>query len=78
MSVVAHSATLIPPSSLATVRRRRPIALIHPRPCRVRHCAQVKHEVRPFDGERPCHRSVIVQFIRKPVKDGSDKILLDL
>ena len=40
--------------------------------------AQVKHEARPFDGERPCHRSVIVQFIRKPVKDGSDKILLDL
>ena len=45
---------------------------------RVHHCAQVKHEVRPFDGERPCHRSVIVQFIRKPVKDGSDKMLLDL
>lgn len=44
----------------------------------VHHCAQVKHEVRPFDGERPCHRSVIVQFIRHPVKDGSDKILLDL
>eukprot|EP00964_Phaeocystis_antarctica_P084160 scaffold52983_cov74-Phaeocystis_antarctica.AAC.5 len=45
---------------------------------RVRRCAQVKHEVRPFDGERPCHRSVIVQFIRKPVKDGSDKMLIDL
>ena len=44
----------------------------------VHHCAQVKHEVRPFDGERPCHRSVLVQFIRHPVKDGSDKILLDL
>ena len=53
-----------------------------PTPDRPHACAtvraQVKHEVRPFDGERPCHRSVIVQFIRKPVKDGSDKILLDL
>lgn len=39
---------------------------------------KIKHEARAFDGKRPCHRSVLVQFIRKPVVDGSDKILLDL
>ena len=39
---------------------------------------KIKHEVRAFDGERPCHRSVLVQFIRMPVVDGSDKILLNL
>ena len=39
---------------------------------------KVKHEVRPFDGIRPCHRSVIVQFLRKPLRDGADKMLIEL
>ena len=33
----------------------------------------VKHEARAFDGSRPCSRDVIVNFIRKPLADGSDK-----
>ena len=33
----------------------------------------VKHEARAFDGSRPCSRDVIVNFIRKPLVDGSDK-----
>jgi len=33
----------------------------------------VKHEVRAFDGERPCYRDVIVNFVRKPLKSGNDK-----
>lgn len=36
----------------------------------------VKHEVRPFHREAgrsgPCHRDVIVNFVRKPLSDGSD------
>ena len=36
----------------------------------------VKHEVRPFHREAgrsgPCHREVIVNFVRKPLSDGSD------
>jgi len=32
----------------------------------------VKHEARAFDGKRPCHRDVIVSFVRKPLKDGTD------
>ena len=35
----------------------------------------VKHETRPFDGNRPAFRDVIVNFIRKPLVDGSDKKL---
>ena len=34
-----------------------------------------KHETRPFDGNRPALRDVIVNFIRKPLVDGSDKKL---
>jgi len=34
---------------------------------------KVKHEARAFDGSRPCSRDVIVNFIRKPLADGSDK-----
>jgi len=36
----------------------------------------VKHEARGFDGPRPCLRDVIVNFIRKPLSDGSDKMLV--
>lgn len=35
----------------------------------------VKHEARAFDGPRPCSRDVIVNFIRKPLSDGSDQII---
>ena len=34
----------------------------------------VKHEARGFDGPRPCYRDVIVNFIRKPLADGSDEL----
>ena len=37
----------------------------------------VKHEARAFDGERPCFRDVIVNFLRKPLKDGNDKKVID-
>uniref|UniRef100_A0A7S2D7C8 Uncharacterized protein n=1 Tax=Alexandrium andersonii TaxID=327968 RepID=A0A7S2D7C8_9DINO len=33
---------------------------------------EVKHEARGFDGQRPCKRDVLVNFVRKPLKDGSD------
>ena len=33
----------------------------------------VKHEARAFDGDRPCTRDVIVNFLRKPLNDGHDK-----
>ena len=83
-SKVAAQATPTPPSAHTDKPARGALLVtqlaytLRPHPCRVSRCAQVKHEARAFDGERPCHRSVIVQFIRKPVKDGSDKILLDL
>ena len=32
----------------------------------------LKHEARPFDGERPAYRDVIVNFVRKPLSDGKD------
>ena len=35
----------------------------------------VKHEARAFDGDRPCSRDVIVNFLRKPLKEGHDKKL---
>lgn len=35
---------------------------------------EVKHEAREFDGTRPCTRDVIVNFIRKPLKDGTDEV----
>jgi hypothetical protein len=69
---------LRPPSSVVAQSATYILAALTPRHTVPPADAQVKHEARPFDGERPCHRSVIVQFIRKPVKDGSDKILLDL
>jgi len=34
----------------------------------------VKHEARGFDGVRPCQRDVIVNFLRKPLLDGSDNM----
>lgn len=37
----------------------------------------VKHEARAFDGERPCVRDVIVNFLRKPLKYGYDKKLVN-
>ena len=30
-------------------------------------------KARAFDGSRPCARDVIVNFIRKPLLDGSDR-----
>ena len=39
---------------------------------------KVKHEGRPFDGIRPCHRSIITQLLRKPLRDGADKMLIEL
>jgi hypothetical protein len=75
----APAATVLrPPSSVVAQSATYILAALTPRHTVPPADAQVKHEARPFDGERPCHRSVIVQFIRKPVKDGSDKILLDL
>ena len=32
----------------------------------------VKHEARSFDGKRPVHRDVIVNFVRKPLSNGKD------
>lgn len=37
----------------------------------------VKHEARSFDGERPCTRDVIVNFLRKPLKGGEDKKMVN-
>ena len=37
----------------------------------------VKHEARAFDGERPCTRDVIVNFLRKPLKGGEDKKMVN-
>lgn len=36
----------------------------------------VKHEARPFfpNGNGSCHRDVIVNFVRKPLRDGSDRV----
>lgn len=39
---------------------------------------RVKHEARGFDGARPCVRDVIVNFLRKPLKDGSDRKLVPI
>ena len=42
---------------------------------------KVKHEVRSFlrdkGGKAPCYRDVIVNFVRKPLSDGSDKQMVD-
>merc|ERR1719318_1556471 len=32
----------------------------------------VKHEARAYDGDRPCYRDVIVNFMRKPLVNGWD------
>lgn len=34
----------------------------------------VKHEARGFDGPGPCHCDIIVNFLRKPLLTGSDKM----
>ena len=52
------------------VCRKVHIAIMHRRD---RLAPTVKHEARAFDGSRPCSRDVIVNFIRKPLADGSDK-----
>ena len=36
------------------------------------HDRKLKHEARAVDGPRPCIRDVIVNLIRKPLKDGTD------
>lgn len=42
---------------------------------------KVKHEVRSFlrdkGSKAPCYRDVIVNFVRKPLSDGSDKRMVD-
>ena len=41
---------------------------------------KVKHEVRRFfrnEDEELCYRDVIVNFVRKPLSDGSDTKLVD-
>jgi len=74
----ANGLPIVPPAGFSWSHSLANITLMQPWESFFFIDRKVKHEVRPFDGERPCHRSVLVQFIRHPVKDGSDKILLDL
>ena len=37
----------------------------------------VKHEARAFDGERPCNRDFILNFLRKILKGGEDKKMVN-